>query len=314
MENSQNSLCAEDQSIVYDLESMYCLNAPEQSLSSTMKIDQNMYIYDANNYAMLEPLDISNEILKNSDNCLKISADIICKSITLVNFPVGQYTLNFNGINVKTAKCEVMENNISYVFDFSENQTNTLISFVKMTMSENEPVIENRQNYVNLSKIENFKIISNKNFDNNTQYKIMLDGYFKSKNNWITGSITKNTYANTWNCTLNHPTDCIDLHLTKINTLENAKILFLIEGNLYAEHNFEKHQTSIRIKCKDLKDWNFNRGAQNNYLSDEINSNTINFSRVDLTEFVFVNCKLKSGVQWRYLTYVYPSRILRFSN
>jgi len=54
-------------------------------------------------------------------------------------------------------------------------------------------------------------------------------------------------------------------------------------------------------------------GEQNKYLSDHINENVINLSRVNSIFLIVFDCKIQELYQNYYQTYTYPERIGKFS-
>jgi hypothetical protein len=141
-----------------------------------------------------------------------------------------------------------------------------------------------------------------------------VDNAYIKYSNWVYQEEEINVYPNSYTMNLNHPTDCIDLCLKKYDTLKQAKIILRIDGETYTEHEFNDQSINLRIKCKNLPNKTFRKGAQNCLLSESINQNTINFSRVDRVELILTNCECISAHQYRYMCYAYPSRALRYDN
>lgn len=311
-----NSSC-DSSNIVYDLSSMYSINAPVQSLS-TLPITETMYIHSETDYSLLERNDIFNQITKLPPKMIKFYVNVLCKKITLLNFPCGQHILNLNGENCATARCEnIMGRNIDYYFDFGQEQSKTLWKYINCAIDSTEPAIENREHYLNLCRIDGIRINSSEHFQDGLPYKIKLEGYFKNTNNEWNNYISEriiDIYPNSYQLNINHPTDCIDLFLQKTNKLCSAQMILRIEGEIYAEHTFNNENISLRIKCKDFPNRTFQKGAQNHYLSENINKNTINFSRADSIELILVNCTFSSAYQYMYMCYAYPARALRFAH
>jgi len=299
--------------IVYDLSSIYCNDSLVHSLS-TLPIAETMCMHSETKYSILERGDIN--ITKLSSNIIKMYADVLCKKITLLNFPVGQYILNLNGQNCATAKCEnssSSQNGQDYSFDFSqEEHSKTTASFICCCNDPTEPVIENRDHYINLSRVDSIRIISFNHFQEGV-HKIKLEGYCKENNQWLHKDKIIEIYPNSYQLHLNQPTDCIDLRLQKINPLDKAHMIFRIDGEIYAEYALNDFDKCIRIKCKDLPNRSFKKGAQNLLLPEHINQNTINFSFVNGVELILINCLYAKPYQFRYMCYAYPSRTLIYA-
>lgn len=310
-----NSSCESFSDIVYNLSSMYSKNAPVHSLS-TLPIAETMYIHSETDYALLERYDLHNVITKLPPKTIKFYTNVLCKKITLLNFPCGQYMLNLNGENCATARCEnVTNSNIDYSFDFSQEQSKTLQKWINCAIDPTEPIIENREHYLNLSRIDGIRINSSTPFQDGVPYRIKLEGYSKIENmKWETtiGEKIIEIYPNSYQMNMNHPTDCIDFSLNKINILDNAQMMIRIDGEMYAHYTFNESNANIRIKCKNLPNKTFQKGAQNWLLSENINQNTINFSRINNVELILVNCTFSSVYQYRYMCYAYPARALRY--
>lgn len=305
MQDSNSSF--ENTDIVYNLQSILGDSSIVQSMS-TLPISDSFYVHNKNIYAQLEQLDIDkNCISHNSKNALRLFSNIMCNKIVLLNFPIGQYTLNLNGNNVATAK--FIDGN--YTFDFNANKSDTLIATIQSLNKSFPDTFENKSCYLNLAKIDTIKLISSVFFDNDTQYKIKFEGY-----NQILVKTSKIccAYVNTVNLNLNHPTDCIDLHLQKINPNLESKMIFRLNDYEYATYSSPELNSIIRIKCKNLPTMQFEKGAQNCYLSENINQNTINMSRIDRMELILINYSFQKGTQHYYMCYRYPYRIAMFSN
>lgn len=115
-------------------------------------------------------------------NHIIITEDCYCNKITLIDFPMSQYTLQLNGRNVMTAK-----NNI---FDFSVKKSEMLKNFMYVSFpltGNNKLEYLDRNEYINLSMFMKIEINYPKsvNFPNNSSYQILLSGYFYENKNWI---------------------------------------------------------------------------------------------------------------------------------
>ena len=104
---------------------------------------------------------------------------------------------------------------------------------------------------------------------------------------------------------MHHPTDSIDIYFTEISPL--SECLLIINNEIYKHLKFDEIKIGRqRIKCKSIgKDY---FGPQNTCLSDYINENTINFSRIDCVKLIVNNCSIQKINQNVFITYLYPDR------
>jgi len=130
----------------------------------------------------------------------------------------------------------------------------------------------------------------------------------------------------TYQLNLYGPTDSLDLDLTAINSLLPYSLILSLNGYEVAQchpiFTLPRHEVSgyypipgptpvlpeLSIRLKFADDQQHFKGVQNNDLTDEINQNTLNFSRIESVMISTVNCKLTSCLQNRYDIYQYPSR------
>jgi hypothetical protein len=293
---------------------MTSTNMDNSDLQNTMSINDSLYIHDSENYSILEHHDITTMIHKVP--FLQLTQNVVTKKITLLNFPMNQYILNLNSNNSATATLEIVDDQHNYVFDFANKQSTTLKNMIIVTTYD-KPRIENRSHYVDLSRMDNVKINCDMDKLVNDKYHIKIEGYWKIGDEWIYDTKIINVYPhNTYSISINHPTDTIDLyHMIKLNHEKDAYGILVIDGKEYCKFTVDSNTNSYctRIKCKNLPTISFAIGAQNRLLSENINANTINFSRVDKIELILVNCVYSQVYQNVYIAYSYPHRVTRYA-
>lgn len=223
-------------------------------------------------------------------------------------------------------------------FDFNSNKIyeDLLDIITKANNTDFKPNFEtnNHLNLYNTSIIKNIYISYPMNkLLTDYDYKISLNGYFFENEEWILKEkiITFNILDG-FDLYLNqNSTDSIDLYFNKINPYASCSLF--IDFKLYEQLNYDDiiKNEFYRIKCKNLGKMNFKYidgiatkcikddkddnketlqflGEQNKYLSESINENTINFSRISNVFLVTKNCSLGYLKQNIYIYYTYPDR------
>jgi len=273
------------------------------------------------------PLEKSFHQTKNSysalitrDVILNRSKRIVCNGLInkleLINYPNVRCILNFNGMNVATSKLSKDGN----YFDIKEGIKvidSQLELMHSITCDEIQLELKNHEDFMNFNKILNISIIIPKeyvNFAFDEKLQVIAHGYFYNKGNL--GDLTTKTidiyphYDNTISPMMHHPTDSIDLYVEGKGT-----VICYVNGEEYSRmHVGDKNSYFEFHRMKFNDEENYFHGLQNNYLSDEINKNTINFSRVDNVNFITIGCKINKINQHYYETLSYPGRYKIFSN
>lgn len=272
--------------------------------SQITPVSEIFYKHDDKTYAFLEHVDITNSIKTTKRNCIKTNfKDIIC-CVKLKNLPISQYTLEINSHNVATGKFI----NDECVFDFREHKSPVLKSFIQFSRNSDEPTIENRMNYVNFGRFTNANIYFPKtlNFESN-KIDVELTGYFKLHNEWQFGIINTHIYPKTQNniiLYLTSPIDSLELKMTN-----NTKINVYINNTQVLTHTQSDYDKTIikffdpNLKCL---------GIENNYLSDTINKNTLNFSRINEFRIDVIEGGIMQLHKNVYVIYKYPERELKY--
>lgn len=269
-------------------------------------IPENNNFYVNIESELIKPCKISNK------NSFIFECNGLINRLELVGFPMSQYILNLNHQNVATAIYNEERGN--YYFDIAtglQKKESVLRQMSHMAYQDDEPLITNRQEFLNLNRIDKTEIIFPKNtvdFKFDEKIHIIAYGYFKNKNGWSEFT-QKNIYVyphSDNNCvlSLSHPTDSIDITvagqgtiIVMLNAEEYEKIIIDENNSYYPFH---------RIKLKD-PDQTY-RGPQNNYLSEEINKNSLNLSRVNSFNIISIGCKITQINQHYWQIYYFPSR------
>ena len=269
------------------------------------KIDQPLkeFANTTDTYAVLVKDDVTNKLTQN--NRINIVSNGLINKISLLDFPIGQYILSINGQNCATAKYD--NNNNCYIFDLANNTSNILNIYKEVAVAANEPKIDNRQDYLNLSRIDVAQIITPSNLKLKNMHTIKLHGYFNKNditdplnNIWSeTTQIIKIYPDVTYRLNLNHPTESIDIKTDS----DIGTIILQIDDTHYSFSSSSKMQ---RIKFNNPQKLYF--GEQNNHLTEEINENVINLSRVNNLLLCLLDCKLAHIYQNYYDIYTYPQR------
>lgn len=272
---------------------------------------------------MLTTMEYANPVY---DKHIRIDSDGIINKITLDTFPIGQYTLSINGQNCCTAKYNQVNKFLE--FDFTEHQSAIFTLFSDISHDDYEPSTLNRSNYINLRRIDATFIHCNANLLANESYTLTLHVYFPTA--YITNpsdrtrhptqhtmtSITLTIYPkSSCKLDLNHPTDSLDITVRPRDTTKPCSLILRINGyNVFHcdPIKIDSDLYGFRITCREYHQ-HF-RGVQNDFLTETINQNTLNMSRVDSVQLVTINCQLVKCLQNVYIIYEYPSRRVKFSS
>jgi len=265
-------------------------------LSNSLPLDMTFYKKDEKNYAILEKHDVMNRF--HLDSHLRITMGGLVNKITLLDFPIGQYTLSLNGQNCATARYNKETN----YYEFDLTRENSMLSILKKcAISGNEPKLDNRSDYINLYRIDNVSIIIPRSVQLNDRQTICLHGFFDHVEKWVETSHKLTLYPhNTYNLCISQPTESIDIKADRVD----GTIILRVAGIELC--TFKSNTNLMRIKFSN-PDQLFN-GKQNEYLSEEINRNVINMSRIDNVSIVAHDCKITEIYQNCYGIYSYPER------
>lgn len=260
-------------------------------------------------YAILESNDVTSHLSTNQH--ITIVSDALINKITLLDFSIGHYTLSLNGQNVSTARLNFTTQR--FEFDLNLKPSQTLDHYKEVSVCLFEPVIENRKDYLNLGRIDKINIFGSKNLKLNKYHTIRLHGYFLIDDKWIETNKDITVYPHdTHTLNIYQPTESLDISIEG-----NGAIFMKINGHSYGDlllhqNHLQKNQNQLRIKFKNSQ--RILEGEQNRFLSDEINKNVINMSRIHDVTFITLNCKIINITQHCYGIYTYPERRRVFCN
>lgn len=242
-------------------------------------------------------------------NYIQISQQYIVKKIILHNMPMSTYTLQLNGVDTLIFEKNLLDND--YQIDI-EQSSSAIIDKYKSSCE--------KKSCINLMNIDNVRIIYDKNVNFDCDYiQYSLCGHKisnidnKSQEtpeiNEINETNTKyKYYINTIVLDFNHPTKFINVVAKTKNPNKNGNIYLYVDGVMIkniivSENKFNNY--CIRFDCnKNINKYYY--GVQNNYLSNQISTNTINLSRVDHCQIACSNVEINYLTQFYFITYILP--------
>jgi hypothetical protein len=273
--------------------------------NNTLPIENSFYMHNNDVYACLETVDITNKIF-NKPNTISFHSGIITK-IILEDFAPSQYTLNINQQNVMTAKLNLQT--LKYEFDFSSPvKSQTLQILINVHRSTHEPEILDRDDYLNFYRLDHCNI----NCSNNTFLKqkqsIKLIGYFNNNGIWQQEERILDIYPhNTNRLYLHNVTDSITIDCDQAFGLKTL-IVRINDVDVYNGVFTEKW---TRIKFVDPNK-QFN-GAQNKFLSEYINKNTLNMLSIHKLEIIILGANITKVNKHYFHVYNYFFRTEMFA-
>ena len=274
--------------------------------SVTVPLEWSLYSRDPTSYAVLETHDVT-ATMTTDRNSLRIVGGGLVRRILLRDFPLGQYTLSLNNQNCATARFDPESGD--QVFDFVARRSEMLTTIIGVARAEDEPVIEGRDHYCNLSRVDSAKVLLPRDSPLNGAGPrvIGLEGYFLEGSVWRAGTRDLVVFpGDTHQPGLNHPT----VSLAVVTDDPQGTIAVRVDGITVPV--YELGPTIHVARFRDPS--GLYRGAQNRFLSDEINRETINMSRVNDVEVITSGCRIHSLHQHRYQVYRYPERFPIFSS
>lgn len=235
---------------------------------------------------------------------IKIAQEYAFNKIILHNVPDSVYTFTINGNNITTFKkiTNFPELN-DYILDikkinFRNNLLNDKIELIKI----------DENNYIDLTKIDQARISYQKGiFNDDDVIHYSLYGYKYDKlNQTFKKQNTKYKYfINTTKLFLNSPTKFITIYAETIDKTKSGNIYFYLDGimvnniciksenNEYIRINFDKiHNYLIKPS-----------GIEEKYLTEKINLETLNISRINDVQIASSNVKLSDIVVSYFQTY-----------
>lgn len=274
----------------------------------------NYYKCDNKHYSIIQTLEHINQVRNTSK--IKFDCNGLISRLNLVDFPLSQYTLSFNGINVTTAKaCK----DYGITIDISQCLKNkkSKLSWFADIIHYVKPDLQNREKFIPLSRIDNIQLCvpNDLKFEYNTVLHIEATGHFPDDDfvNWSdieTRIIDVYPHPlNKFDLNMNHPTDCIDVYIKGNGTLIcyiSYKEYFKLEIN-----DSNNHYPFHRINL--IKNDSHRLNVENSFLSEEINNNTINLTHCHV-QLVMLGCEIQKVIQHYYNTFTYPERHALFGS
>lgn len=265
--------------------------------TNTVPLEQTFSKISDDSYAVLEKHSIT---LDKPQSNIEIVSYGCIDHIYLDDFPHAQYTLQINGFNCATSVYNTERH--CYEFDLVTKPSKMLQDMIFVSHPET-----GHPNFLNCCRIDSIYVIYPKGTLLDYKHKITLHGYFRGE----LRSETIDVYPHhTFKLNLNHPTDFLQLHFSQ-KMSPSIFIRLLINGIPHLEENIKSEsQCRIKFHNPDM----MLMGAQNSYLSDAINHETLNLSRVDRLQLVVIGTPVINVDQFYYMVYYYPSRTPRFAS
>lgn len=286
------------------------------SLEDTLPIDLTFYSNRGDKYGILGRDDITDMIVKQT-KYITLEVNGIVNKITLLDFPnSNNYELVMNGLKYCTAKFNPTDQ--THEFDLSKLPN----FYTNITKRNDEPLINDRDHYINCNAFDEIKLCYDQSLNLESEHKVRFYGYFKGSNKdfikqnsikldsgtclkqdevWVQGYFDVIVYPyNTFMILLNYPTDSLDI----IADTNGGTIIFRADGIDYATFDSSTELTRLKFYDPNL----VTVGSENEYLCNDININTVNFSKIDSIILITINCKITKLYQNYYKIFDYPSR------
>jgi hypothetical protein len=193
--------------------------------------------------------------------------------LTLVDFPPAEYKLTMNGSVHLTSN--------QNVFDFSK-------------VDAKWPHIDN--GVINFGRVDNVKLTFLATIDLSTKDYTMR---YTTKD----GDIDQTFNFWSYGIHINHPTESIELVFQNAAKEPGTCQLFL-NGEMAWDFKVPTGSNRIRVKCRN-PERKF-EGGSNPFMTEKMNRNSINMSRVDHLRASTKNCRLLTYAQWEYVTWILP--------
>jgi hypothetical protein len=269
-----------------------------------LPLELTFYSGDSQHYAILVS-DEAKLITNHHEKPTKLRLQLwdFVTQIRLLDFPMGQYTLQVNGVNVATASM----NDEIMMFDFKEKRSRMLETFIAVVVAPQEPQIVDRENYLNFNRIDSTILHLPKNVHLKTHHQIEIVGYFKSSidQTWKQGSRVIDLYPeSTYKLVMAHPTDSLTIETDNLKgqilVRINGQNAGLYEMALQSPSSPSSYCGRIWCKIKFCDPMQISQTSENAHLNSEINANTLNFTMIHSCELIAFNCQIKSITQHYY--------------
>ena len=270
------------------------------SVTNTVSIEDTLYITsDNSSYSILNQININ----KQNTNSFILNTSYCIETFTITN----PYNLIFY---IKIG---------DFIFpNFTNDTVNNVATFILNDYNTVIPHVGDDV-YIDNNIYKRIEIVYGNNLSQtlsiNPNYAdITLTGFQIIDNIRVPIDTVLRKYFASYTLPLNAPTDSIDIYgkcvLDKNNLYNNIyQIELSLNNSLYKIINLSTNDNNnlIRIKLSNL-DGVYPEGNENNYLSPSINSNTINCSKLQFIDIIFVNFSPTSILQNVYTAYSYPNR------
>jgi hypothetical protein len=277
--------------------------------NNTLPIDLSFYKKDDEHYALLETKEVD---IGKPLSYLRLICDGLIDHIFLDDFPLGQYTLEISGCNCATSRFNRQKG--CNEFNFTQKRSDMLDQMISLNRSENESktTIISRENYVNFKRHDSIRIHYPSSLVLKDTVTLSLHGYFPTvvqSKEYVEDTETRTMYPHdTYYLNINHPTDSLDIFVSS-NT-GTGMIILEVNGYEVTRSNCYplSNSSNLGVRIKFQNPYGYLMGAENTYLSDEINRQTLNMSRVNSLALICLNCRPVKIIQSLYNIYHYPSR------
>jgi len=242
------------------------------------------------------------------DDRLTINYRAPVTKIELINLPIGIYTLQVNGFNVMSSK--------NMIFDIEHVHTSSLDSLIeygeKMKRERSGPCMCGMCNLqdtyhkpecrcLHLSSFDDVRICYNKHI--NIPNIIHVNMYYQDT------CAPYTIYRHTKLLDLKSPTEYISIILDENTMTEKSQVILKFSDCILADiKSLQSNKLIVKFyRCRvQEKDDPFG-GAEDIFLCDGKNDDTINFSRIQNVHLVALDCSIKSVYSAYYMSYYLPS-------
>jgi hypothetical protein len=239
-------------------------------ISDSVKTSNELFNMCNNTYSVL--LRNEKDVCLNTSHIYKIHCDMLINKIVLHDFPnSGDYYLRANGYNLATAK--LIDGQL--IFDLNKPKSNKLTEIINSTMTDNDKNVPNRNNYLNTSRIDCLEILATVPLVK--EHKLSINGLINYNDDLFHKCVNYTIYPNEVELNFQHIVKEIDFY-----NKNKFEIRLRINGLIYGpfESSSSKYFGEF-VKFK-FENWaSIFNGIENEYLSESINNNSINCSRID---------------------------------
>jgi hypothetical protein len=286
---------------------------------------------DAKDIVLLQKYTITPNKIKY-DKSMMVIPEMLCTKMELLDFPPDTYILNVAYNNVKSS--------INNTFDFTNKITEAIHRLNAMQTRIFEKKENGKECLDNIPKDIKFLYIGNSdlvslscnklNKLNNVHY-VKLHGYFLEDTNWKYDERIIKLYSNNLSLVeMNYVTPFADFYFEYSQSIPRPdEIIFTIyvDSHKYIELTygdikkkieqdpFRRYPYSefLRIPFTEF-DEKYKWSVLRFDLPEEVTKNSLNFGRVGHMFLVTNYITIKKIEQWRYIKYLYPDMLCRYSD